>query len=386
MILVQNLPVPFDRRVWQEACALRDAGYAVSVVCPSDDSHPAGEFELEGVAVSRYRAPAEARFLWQYPKEYSLSLVRMFGCLMRIAIRRRPSVIQVCNPPDILFVLALPFKAVGVKLVFDHHDLTPELAEAKGVSRRSLTYRVTRLAERLTYVAADVVIATNQSYADVALTRGGKQSRDVFIVRSSPDLVRFEGAQLDSDLKRGKSVLVAYVGVLGSQENLPFLLDVAEAIAQDRPDFMFMVAGGGPELDSLRAQVTQRELEKTVEFLGRVPQATLNSLLATADICVNVDAPNELNNLSTMNKIVEYMAFSKPIVQFDLKEGRYSAGESSLYVDYDVESFATALVALADAPEERERLGELGRRRLDSQLSWSAQVEALTSAYARVLS
>jgi glycosyltransferase involved in cell wall biosynthesis len=387
LILVQNLPVPFDRRVWQEACALRDAGYDVSVICPSSQQHPALFEELDGVHVHRYRPRVEARGLAGYASEYVVALVAMTLLSWRVSSRRRIDIIQACNPPDLLFLVALPLVLLrGARFIFDHHDVSPELLMAKGHSAQSAVVRFSRLLERLTFGWSVVSIATNESYRDVAVRRGGMERDDVFVVRSGP--AAFEPVAQDLSLKQGRRYLVGYVGVMGRQEGLDLLLEAARIIVTEygRKDVTFALVGGGPEAQNLEALSQSMGLSETVRFLGRVSDAELVTVLSTADVCVNPDEVNPMNNMSTMNKVVEYMALGRPQVQFETREGRVSAGPSSLYAaPNDPGSFAKAICRLLDDPELRAQMGKEGQRRFSEELSWTQQVPNLIAAYRRAL-
>jgi glycosyltransferase involved in cell wall biosynthesis len=388
LILVQNLPVPFDRRVWQEACTLRNAGYDVSVVCPRTAQCPAAREDLDGVHVYRYRPGHEARGLLGYVVEYTVALVAQTLLAWRVALTRRIDVVQACNPPDLLFLVALPLVLLfRARFVFDHHDVSPELLMAKGHGPRSLVVRVATALERLTFGCAVVSIATNGSYRDVAVRRGGMPPERVFVVRSGPP-AGFGDAAPDPAHRRGRRRLVGYVGVMGRQEGLDYLLDAAQVIVADRgrDDVTFALAGSGPEAARLRARAAALGLAEHVHFLGRIPDAELVSLLRTADVCVNPDEANPMNDMSTMNKILEYMALARPIVQFDLREGRASAGDAALYAaPNDPVSFADAICTLLDDPGLAERMGSLGRARYERDLAWSHQVPHLLAAYERAL-
>jgi glycosyltransferase involved in cell wall biosynthesis len=389
LILVQNLPVPFDRRVWQEACALRDAGFDVTVVCPRSEQHPAAQEELEGVHVHRYRPRLEARRLVGYLLEYAIALTAMTVLAWRVTARRRIDVIQACNPPDLLFLVAFPLVLLrGTRFVFDHHDVSPELLMAKGHAADSWVVRLSRILERLTFGCAVVSIATNESYREVAVRRGGLSPEDVFVVRSGPAR-GFDPVPPDPGLKRNRRYLVGYVGVMGVQEGLDLLLDAAQLIVTryGRQDITFALAGSGPEAARLQARSVAMGLFEYVHFLGRVPDADLVRLLSTADVCVNPDEVNPMNEMSTMNKVVEYMALGRPIIQFDTREGRISAGSSSLYAaPNDPASLAEAICRLLDDPQLRVEMGERGRQRFQEKLAWSRQVPNLLAAYDRALS
>jgi glycosyltransferase involved in cell wall biosynthesis len=385
LIIVENLPVPFDSRVWKEACALHQHGYQVSVLCPKGKGYEKGYELLEGVHIYRHPMPKEGNTPFGYLWEFSWALFWEFLYSWWIFLRRGFQVLQGCNPPDDIFLVALPFKLFGVKYIFDHHDANPELYLSK-YEKKGLLYKAQVLLEKWTYRFADVVIATNESYRTLAVTRGGLAPEDVFVVRNGPDLEKFKPVPPKPELKYGKPYLVGYVGTMSIQEGLDLLLDSAQLMkSSGRRDVHFTCVGGGPGLAGLRQMVKDKALEDTVTFTGRVPEAQLLDVLCTADVCVNPDKPCPMNDISTMIKIMEYMALGKPIVQFDMKEGRFSAGEASLYSDNDnqVEDFTKKILWLLERPEEGTRMGAFGRQRVETVLAWQYSVDHLLKAYAR---
>jgi len=388
LIIVENLPVPFDSRVWKEACSLHTNGYGVTVLCPKGKGHEKGYECLEGVHIYRHPMPKEGKSPLSYVREFSYALFWEFFFSWWIYLRRGFHVIQGCDPPDDIFLVALPFKLLGVKYIFDHHDANPELYLSK-YEKKGLLYKALVLLEKLTYRFSDVVMATNCSYKNLAVTRGGLAPEDVFAVRNGPDLGTFKAVPPNPALKYGKPYLVGYVGTMSIQDGLDILLDVALHIKnKGRRDVHFTCVGGGPGLAGLRQMVKDKDLEDMVNFTGRVPDQQLLDVLSTADVCVNPDKPCEMNNISTMIKIMEYMALSKAIVQFDLREGRFSAGETSLYSNNhdQVTDFAAKILWLLEHPEERQRMGEFGRRRVEKELAWEYSVEHLLAAYHRAFS
>jgi glycosyltransferase involved in cell wall biosynthesis len=385
LIIVENLPVPFDPRVWKESCALRDAGYEVSVLSPRGKNYKRGYEFLEGVHIYRHPLPKEGHSAFGYLWEYGWALFWEFFYAWWIYFRRGFQVIQGCNPPDNIFLVALPFKLFGVKYIFDHHDANPELYLSK-YERKDGLYKAQVWLEKQTYRFSDVVIATNESYRGLAIGRGQIDPKDVFVVRNGPDLEKFRLVPAQPHLKCGKSWLVGYVGTMSIQEGLDILIDVAAHLKEmGRSDVHFTCVGGGPGLEGLRQLVKTKGLESTVNFTGRVPDRELLEVLSTADVCVNPDKPCEMNDISTMIKIGEYMALGKPIVQFNLKEGRVTAGDSSLYCDNDnqVEDFANKILWLLDHREERQKMGEIGRDRIETRLAWKYSIVNLLAAYDR---
>ncbi len=386
LIIVENLPVPFDSRVWKEACALQKEGYQVSVLCPRGKGHQTSYEYLAGVHIFRHPIPPEGNSVLGYLREFCAALFWQFFYTWWIFLRRGFDLIQGCNPPDNIFLIALPFKLFGVRYIFDHHDATPELYLSK-YDRKDLLYRIQAGLERLSYRFSDVVMATNESYRHLAITRGKLAPEDVFVVRNGPDLDTFQPGPPKPELKHGKAYLVGYVGTMSVQDGLEMLIGVAELLkSRGRRDVHFTCVGGGPGLADLREMVIARNLDDMVNFTGRIPEQDLLDILSTADVCVNPDKPCAMNDISTMIKIMEYMALGKPIVQFDLKEGRFSAGDASLYSSTSgdlVSNFAADIVWLLEHPEQRKHIGEYGLKRVQRELAWEYSVSHLLSAYQR---
>ena len=388
LIIVENLPVPFDGRVWKEAHALHQHGYEVSVLSPRGKGFRKAHEILEGVHIYRHPMPPEGNTPLGYVVEYTAALFWQILFSWWIFLARGFHVIQGCNPPDDIFLVALPFRIFGVKYIFDHHDANPELYLAK-YGRKDFFYKAQIWLEKLTYMSSAVVMATNESYGRIAIDRGKLNPKDVFVVRNGPDLEKFRLVPEQPRLKYGQRFLVGYVGTISVQEGLDILVEVAAQIrGLGRADVHFTCVGGGPGLPALRQMVKDKKLEDMFNFTGRISDQELLEVLSTADVCVNPDRPCEMNDISTMIKIAEYMALGKPIVQFNLKEGRFTAGEASLYCDNDnqVNDFAAKILWLLERPEERQRMGEIGRRRVEQQLAWKYSVENLLTAYERAFS
>ncbi len=384
LIIVENLPVPRDRRVWQEACALRDAGWQVSVICPAIAGYPRGHSVIDGIAIWRHPLPAEGRGLFGYAREYAVALAWQLALAWRVLRVRGFDVIHACNPPETIFLVGLAFKLLGKRFLFDHHDLSPELYQAK-FSRTGPVHRALLLLERLTFRTADVAIATNESLRRVAVDRGGMDPSRVFVVRSAPDLRRLAAIPApDPGLRRGAGFLVAYVGVMNSQDGVEYLLGAMRHIVVERGrrDVRAVLMGDGPQRPALEAMAARLEVAGQVDFTGWADDGLLLPMLAAADACVAPDPVNPFNHSCTMNKILEYMALGKPVVMFDLAEGRRSAGDAALYArDNDAVDLGEKLLALADDSALRRRLGETGRARMAGELAWEAQVPRLLAAY-----
>jgi glycosyltransferase involved in cell wall biosynthesis len=379
------MPVPQDFRVWKEARSLDGAGYQVVVLCPKGQQSQKTYELIEGIHIYRHPVAAEGDSPIGYVWEYSIALFWEMVFSWWIYLRRGFHVIQGCNPPDDIFLVALPFKLFGVRYIFDHHDVMPELYLSK-YDKKGLFYKIQLFLERLTFRCSDVVMATNNSYRQIAITRGGVHPDNVFVVRNGVELNKFNPVPSNPALKNGKRYLVGYVGNMGAQEGLDILIDVAlELKNKGRRDIHFTCVGGGPGLAGLQKLVAQKQVEDMITFTGRIPDANLLEILSTADVCVNPDKPCSMNSMSTMIKIMEYMALGKPIVQFEGVEGRFSAQEASLYsngADH-VSDFAGKILWLIDHPEDRARMGEYGRKRIEQELGWEYSVRNLLTAYER---
>ncbi|MGI5244867.1 glycosyltransferase family 4 protein [Dactylosporangium sp. CA-139066] len=387
LILVENLSVPFDRRVWQESLALRDAGWEVNVICPQGTKRDTEPYaEIDGIRIHRYPLEPATGGPVGYVKEYGNALRHT----LRLAKKVGPvDVVHACNPPDILYVVANRLKKqYGSRFVFDQHDLVPELYLSRFNRGKDLLYRGVLRAEKATYAAADVVIATNESYREAALTRGGKRPDQVFVVRSAPVVERFHMVPPDESIKKGKPYLLCYLGVMGPQDGVDYALRALAKLRDEvgRTDWHAAFVGAGDTFEQMQELARELGLAEMVTFTGRIPDEDLLRYLSTADVCLSPDPLNPLNDVSTMNKIMEYMAMSRPIVSFELREARVSAGEAALYAPANDESeFAKLTSYLLDNPDERRRMGELGRQRVSGPLSWEVSKAALVAAYEKAV-
>ncbi|WP_414936019.1 glycosyltransferase family 4 protein [Amycolatopsis sp. cmx-11-51] len=383
LILVENLSVPFDRRVWQECQTLSGAGWEVHVICPQGTKRDAeAEVTIDGVHILRYPLKAATGGPAGYVQEYGSALWHTLRLARKVG---RVDVVHACNPPDMLFLVALYLKRQGAKFIFDQHDLCPELYLSRFDRGEDFLYRAVCALERRTYKTANVVIATNESYKDVAVQRGGKSPDDVFVVRSAPVVERFHLVPPEPELKKGKPHLLAYLGVMGPQDGVDYALRALASLRDEvgRVDWHAVFIGSGDAFDAMVALSKELELDDQVEFTGRISDEDLLRYLSSADVCLSPDPLNPLNDVSTMNKIMEYMAMSRPIVSFELREARVSAGEAALYAPANDEpEFAKLIAHLLDSPEERAKMGELGRERVAGPLSWKNSQKALLAAYA----
>ncbi len=383
LILVENLSVPFDRRVWMEATTLREAGYRVSVICPRGDGRPLYE-ELEGVRIYRYPLPSLEGMVGHLV-EYAIALPATFALSCLAYVRHGVDVIQGANPPDFFFLIAAPVRLLGVKFVFDHHDLTPEICDSRWRGwKRVVLRRLCLWAERVTFRTADRVIATNESYRRVAVGRGGVAPERVAVVRSGPRLEQFRPVPPVPALRNGRPYLVAYLGVMGPNDGIELLLAAIDHLvhARGRGDIEFVLIGSGDLQPKMVSRCRALGLHGCVSFTGRIPDDEVIRYLSTADLCVAPDPKDALNDASSMNKIVEYMALGKPIVAFDLHEARVSAGEGAVYATPNAAAeLGERIVELLADPERRRRMGEIGRARFETSLAWEHQRGALLEVY-----
>lgn len=382
LIIVENLPVPLDRRVWQESLALRDAGYEVIVICPQMKGFNTPAEVLEGIQIYRHKMLPEAKGLLGFFAEYAGALWGETVLAWKAFRKHRFKVIHMCNPPDLIFAVAWPFKLFGVRVIFDVHDLWPEMFEAK-FNQRNLMYWAVRLAQRLNYLCADVVLATNETNRLAALQNGKKDPSRVFLVRTAPKIPNTALPE-NPALKKGRRFLVGYVGVMGSADGVHVLLEAAAEIVHQlgRRDIQFLLMGDGPEYNDLVALRDRLNLAEYVDLPGWAKNDFLFPALKTIDLGVTCDIPNAYNHSCTMNKVLEYMAFAKPQVTFDLNESRASALDAAVYVtEVSPRKLAEAIVTTLDNPAAREEMGRLGFERLHRELNWEKSVEQLLRAY-----
>jgi glycosyltransferase involved in cell wall biosynthesis len=385
-IVVENLPLPLDRRVWQEARCLTEAGYRVSIICPKGPGFERSRETLEGIEIYRHRI-LEGSGPLGYLVEYSWALASEFWLALRIYARNRFRVLQACNPPDTIFLIGLFFRLFGVRFIFDHHDLNPELYEVK-FQRKDFFYRWVCLVERLSFRTAEVAIATNNSYREIALSRGGMPPERSFVVRSCPDLHRFHSQPPHPELREGRNHLVVYLGVMGPQDGLDLLLASIEYIVKNksRDDILFVLIGAGTELPALKAAASAKGLDSFVRLTGRLSDDEASAYFSTADIGVAPDPKNAMNDKSTMNKILEYMGYGFPVVLYDLTEGRRSAGDAALYaLPNDPIDFAEKMLTLLGSESLRRELGQRGRKRIEESFNWETDKQELLKAYEAAL-
>jgi glycosyltransferase involved in cell wall biosynthesis len=388
LIIVQNLPVPFDRRVWLECNALTAAGYDVTVICPKGKNDPTQQ-TLDGVTLLKYRPYAPGGGAVGFVMEYAYSFLATARLVLRARRQGRFGVLQACNPPDIFWPIARWLRRRdGSRFVFDHHDLCPELYDSRFPEGNQLPRRGLVALERATFRTADHVVSTNASYAEIAMRRGHKSPADVTVVRTGPDPERLRRGATVPALQRGRKHLVAYIGVMGPQDGVDLAIRAAAHVVHDlgREDVSFTFMGAGDCFGEIVALRHSLGLQDYVELPGRVPDETVIDVLSTADVGLSPDPKNPLNDVSTMNKTLEYMAFGMPVVAFDLKETRVSANGAGSYVDSgDVAAYARAIVELLDDRDKREDMGREGRLRIEKELGWPHQRDAYIAVYDRLV-
>lgn len=387
LIVVQNLPVPLDRRVWLECQALMAAGYDVSVISPKGPRDSAYE-KLEGVAIHRYTPPAPAKGIGGFVYEFLYCWIRTALLTLKVLCKGHIDLLQACNPPDTYFVLAAILKLTGTRFVYDQHDLCPEVYQARFPEPSRVLLPCLRLLERLTYRTADHVISTNESYREIALDRGRLRPESVSIVRSGPDLRRLQRRSPRPELKETRRFLCCYLGIMGPQDGVDLAIEAASVIVNEmgRDDVHFAFLGFGDCLDDLRQQAHDLGLDEFVTFTGRADYDVICDYLSTADLGLSPDPKNAFNDVSTMNKTAEYMTFGLPVVAFDLLETKKSAAGAARYVDQnDSTAYAKAVMALIDDPTAREAMGDEGRRRVVDTLAWHHQSANYVTVYERLL-
>ena len=388
LILVQNLSVPFDRRVWLECQSLVAAGFEVAVVCPKAQGDPTCS-RLNGVDLYKYRPYAPGGSSGSYIIEYVYSFIATLLLSLRASWRGRFTVVQSCNPPDLFWPIGVLFRLLHRSaFVFDHHDLCPELYESRFPDGNKLVYRALRLMERRTMQTADHVIATNDSYRQIAVERDGIPQTSVTVVRTGPDLTRLSRTAAEPGLRRARPHLAAYLGVMGPQDGVDLVLEVADHVVHrlGRRDISFTLIGSGDCFDELVEQSRRLRLTDYVTFTGRVSDEDVSAILSTADVGISPDPKNPLNDVSTMNKTMEYMAFALPVVAFDLRETRISACDAAVYATpNDVAEFAQLLVELIDDEPRRFTMGLAGRARIEHALAWKHQAPRYVEVYEKLM-
>jgi glycosyltransferase involved in cell wall biosynthesis len=385
LLLSENAPVPADRRVWNECRTLAAAGWEVVVACAEDpDASQARVETLEGIDIRRYPLRSSAGGAAGYVEEYGEAAIRLRRLVRNLARERRFDVVHAANPPDFLLATAADLKRRGTRLVFDHHDLVPELFRARFGG--GLPHRAMLTVERMAFALADVVISTNASYRQIAIERGRKDPADVFVVRNGPDLERFTPVVPDPDLRRGRAHLLAYLGIMGPQDGIDHALRALAWLHGRRDDWHAAFVGHGDVLEAMRALSEELGIAGNVEFTGWRGDDDIRRILSTADVCIAPDPPSPLNDVSTMIKIPEYLAMGRPVASYDLRESRVSAGTAGLYAETsEPASLGRCIGILLDDPDRREQMGKAGLERVRRELAWQHSAPVLEAAYERAI-
>ncbi len=388
VIIVENLPVPFDRRVWQEAKALREAGWDVSVICPvgHDGQYAERHIVIDGIEVYRHPLPIEARGMLGFVLEYASALFHETRLLLKIAMTRGFDVIQICNPPDILFLNTFPYRFFGKKVVFDHHDLSPELFAAK-FARKGMLYRVLRLCEKLTMKSADLVISANETYRQIALSRGGKKPGDVITIYSVPDRSRIRRIPRSLPRSAPSQLILGYVGVIGDQDGVDHLVRMIDTIRkQGRTDCTALVVGDGPALASSKRLAAELGLDREINFTGYLSGDALLAAMSEFDIGIIPDPPNEYNDTISMNKVFEYSALGIPSVAYDLSETRRLLSDAGEYAQAPhPDGLARACLKLIDDKQLRERRAQAASALAAAHFDWNLEKEKYVAGYSRLI-
>jgi glycosyltransferase involved in cell wall biosynthesis len=392
-LVIENEAVPFDRRMWNIAHALREFGADVSVICPMFGKDSEKHLVLDGISIHRYKNTFADGSVTGYLREYATAFVKTFYLFHKLMLRgNRIHIVHAANPPDIFWPLAIYIRLFGIRFIFDEHDLSPETYLSKFGEKDSgegLLLGLQKWFQRLSYGFANGIISTNESYRENALEVNPTYAEKSFVVRNGPDTRHFKYRPPNPDLKNGRKYLAAYIGVMAIQDGVEYIIRAVDELVNRRQyrDLIVYLIGDGDDRPRLREIADELNLADHIVFTGRIPDEPAMEILSTADVCLSPDPKNPLNDVSTMTKIMEYMSLGKPIVSFDLKEARYSAGESAIYVNNnDAVAFADGILKLLSDPEEASKMGEVGVARVDAALSWQKQSMNLLKAYQYVAS
>ena len=383
LFIVENAVIPLDLRVWREALSLKKQEYEVSIISPVNSRYGKRYEIINDIEIYRHPRPYEANKKAGFMFEYFNAIFWEFYLSIKIFMKKPFHFIHSANPPDHIFLIAFLFKVLGVKFIFDHHDICPENYIVK-FNRKDFFYYLLFFFEKLSFKISDIVISTNESYKKIAIERGKKKKETVFVVRNGPDLTSVDFVPPNKELKNGFKYLVVYIGIIGKQDGIENLLNIAKHIIYEKEvsTIKFLVVGTGPEWNYLVELSSSMGLERNVQFTGYIPYRQFYEAIASADICINPEYRNEFTDKSTMLKIMDYMTFRKPIIQFETTEGRVTAGEAAVYIKENNEvEFAETIIELLKDKIKRKKMGESGWLRLCQKLVWEKQQPNLIAAY-----
>ncbi|MFA5805638.1 MAG: glycosyltransferase family 4 protein [Melioribacteraceae bacterium] len=392
LLIVENNSVPFDKRVWREAVALKDEGATVSVIAPKYgiDSK---EFEIiDSINVFRYNLKFSDGSKFGYILEYFFAFIKTFLLFHKVWFSKgKFQVVHVANPPDIFWPLAIYCKLFNIKFIFDEHDLTPETLLSRfeiAEHEAGMLYKILKTFQYLSYKYSDAVISTNETYRQKAIEKFPQNREKIFIVRNGPDTRKFKLVSPNNSLKKGKQYLFAYIGIMAVQDGVDYIINSIKCLVNEKNfnDFIVYLIGSGSDLDRLKKMTQEYKLEEYIQFTGRIPDTPALEILSTADICLSPDPYNPLNDSSTMNKVMEFMSLGKPIVSFNLKEAKFSAQDAAIYIkNNDITAFTVGILELIKNKEKAKIMGEFGKKRVEKELSWQNQIINLVNTYKFIL-
>lgn len=385
LFIVENNPVPADIRVWREAMTVKHAGYDVTVISPMSKKFPKSHEMIDGIEI--YRHPSFKGMVGKSNRivEYVSAFFWEVILSLKIYVMHQFHVIHAANPPDHVFLLATAFKIFGVKFIFDHHDLTPELFLSKFDHKYNTIFCLLNLMENLSCHIADVVISTNESYKKHIIQKHGIMQAKIFIVRNDPELPKNPGrATLRQNTNKQIAELL-YVGSINMQDGVDLLVRTIDILVNQLyfKQVRCIVVGDGADLPRVKKLCVELYLEQYLRFTGYIfDRQHIIDIIEETDICLEPAPKIAANSKSTFIKIMEYMAAGKPIVAFDMDETSYSTQGSALLIEPGkLLDFARAIMKLANEPDLRKQLGKYGSDRIATSLNWDNSAKELLRAY-----
>lgn len=383
LIIVENLPVPNDRRVWLEATTLQKAGYNVSVISIKGKNATASRETLDNINVYRYTTPPQTSGTLSFIIEFAYCWLMSFYLSLVVARQHGLDIIHACNPPETFWLIGWFYKLFGKKFLFDHHDLSPEMYYSR-FGKKGTAYKLLIWLEKLTFKTADIVLTTNETHKNIAIQRGGYPADKIYIVRSGPDHHKLRPIEPDPTLKNGRPYMVSYLGVLNPQDGVDTVVHLADHMVKQmgRTDIQFVIMGSGDSLQDLKNLTSELSLNDYMHFTDWVELDTIRAYLSTSDVCVDTMPKTPYSDAATMNKILEYMSVARPVAVFDLVESRVSAQTAAVYArPDDLPDLANKVADLLADPQKRQEMGHYGRQRIENELAWEHQQKHLLAAY-----